>query len=173
MFIRTHNTEDTHSEAAYSDCGAYRYKLKRTWDSDGRTVNFIMLNPSVADEMHNDPTVARCEARARALGYGAFCVTNIFAWRDTDPQKMRKAKHPVGPENDETLISVAEWADNVIAAWGVHGAHRERGTEVARMLNGAGITLHHLGLTQQGHPRHPLYLPYSEQPRLWVSEARS
>ena len=168
MFIRIHNSETTHSEAAYSDCNRYRYRLKRTWDPDSPKVNFIMLNPSVADEIRNDPTVARCEARARALGYGAFCVTNIFAWRDTDPHKMRKTAHPVGPENDETLVSVADWADTVIAAWGVHGEHRDRGPQVADILNDTGIQLHHLGLTRHGHPKHPLYLSYAEQPRQWA-----
>jgi hypothetical protein len=33
---------------------------------------FIMLNPSTATEVQNDPTVERCERRARALGFGAF-----------------------------------------------------------------------------------------------------
>ncbi|MEY3307813.1 MAG: hypothetical protein RLZZ413_1851, partial [Pseudomonadota bacterium] len=40
---------------------------------------------STATEFQNDPTVERCERRARALGFGAFRVTNIFAFRATDP----------------------------------------------------------------------------------------
>jgi hypothetical protein len=168
MILRTHKTDTTTSQATYSDCEAYRYKLTRVWDGDSKRLNFIMLNPSVADEMKNDPTVARCESRARALGYGAFCVTNIFAWRDTDPHKMRSALAPVGPHNDEILISAATWADTVIAAWGVHGAHQDRGQKVAQMLNTSGIQLSHLGLTKQGHPKHPLYLPYKQQPRRWL-----
>ncbi|WP_300032622.1 DUF1643 domain-containing protein [uncultured Roseobacter sp.] len=167
MFVRIHNTEEIQSEAVYSDCGAYRYQLRRTWSPEGKKVNFIMLNPSVADEVRNDPTVARCEARARALGFGAFSVTNIFAWRDTDPAQLRKVGEPVGPDNDKTLLTVAGWADTVIAAWGVHGAHLDRGRTVVEMLRGAGIGLHHMGLTKQGHPRHPLYLPYTAQPELW------
>ncbi|WP_443069362.1 DUF1643 domain-containing protein, partial [Sulfitobacter sp. HI0129] len=59
-----------------------------------RRVMFVMLNPSKADEIANDPTVERCERRARALGFGAFRVTNIFAWRDTDPRAMRAAAAP-------------------------------------------------------------------------------
>ncbi len=65
---------------------------------------FVMLNPSKATEVQNDPTVERCERRARALGFGAFQVTNIFAWRDTDPFKMRKATDPIGPDNDGSLL---------------------------------------------------------------------
>ena len=167
MITRTHSRDGMFSEAVYSDCGAYRYSLSRTWDDDGPRVNFVMLNPSKADEIRNDPTVERCEQRARRLGFGAFEVTNIFAWRDTDPHAMRRATKPVGPENDAMLLTAATRADQVIAAWGVHGAHKDRGAAVARLLDTAGRPLHHLGLTKDGHPRHPLYLPYARQPQPW------
>lgn len=167
MQTRTHQNDHIRSEATYSDCGAYRYSLTRIWTDTGPRVTFVMLNPSKADEIRNDPTVARCERRARTLGFGAFQVTNIFAWRDTDPRAMRRAAHPVGLCNDDVLIEAAGWADHVIAAWGVHGAHRNRGPEVARLLHGSGCALYHLGLSKAGHPRHPLYLPYSAQPVVW------
>ena len=40
--------------------GDYRYLLWREWDSDRKTVSFIMLNPSRADAQINDPTITRC-----------------------------------------------------------------------------------------------------------------
>jgi hypothetical protein len=166
MLVKRHETESLTSEAVYSDCEAYRYRLTRKWGS-GRMVNFIMLNPSVADERHNDPTVERCERRARQMGFDGFDVTNIFAWRDTDPFAMRKAKAPEGPLNDGVLTDAARQSDQVIAAWGVHGAHRARGPQVARLMTSAGIALCHLGLTKDGHPRHPLYVPYTRTPELW------
>ena len=126
-----------------------------------------MLNPSKATEVQNDPTVERCERRARALGFGAFQVTNIFAWRDTDPFKMRKATDPIGPENDATILAGVGWADQVIAAWGTHGAHLERGTQMAAMLHATGKPIFTLGLSKHGHPKHPLYISYSQQPILW------
>lgn len=167
MLTRTHQSADSWSEAVYSACGAYRYSLRRIWQPEGRRVNFVMLNPSKADEIRNDPTVERCEQRARRLGFGGFQVTNIFAWRDTDPQAMRRADRPIGPENDVVLIQAARQADQVIAAWGVHGAHLARGTAVAKLLVDAGCDLFHLGLSKDGHPRHPLYLPYARQPERW------
>jgi hypothetical protein len=69
-----------------------------------------MLNPSTATEVQNDPTVERCERRARALGFGAFRVLNIFAWRATDPRDMRAAADPVGPENDAAILDSLPWA---------------------------------------------------------------
>lgn len=167
MITRTNDTGGTFSQADYSDCEAYRYSLKRIWNVDGARVNFVMLNPSKADEIKNDPTVERCEQRARRLSFGAFQVTNIFAWRDTDPMALRRAVEPIGPQNDEALLEAAAKADQVVAAWGVHGAHLSRGLDVERLLRDAGCDLYHLGLTKDGHPRHPLYLPYARQPQLW------
>ncbi len=168
MITRTHVKGDAPSTAVYSACEGYRYSLTRVWDEAGRRVNFVMLNPSTATEVQNDPTVERCERRARALGYGGFAVTNIFAWCDTDPAALKKATSPVGEDNDKALAKWANWADDVIAAWGVHGAHQSRGAAVHAALQQAGARILHLGLTKDGHPRHPLYVAYSQQPVLWI-----
>ena len=167
MITRTHVKGDAPSTAVYSPCERYRYSLTRIWDDTGRRVNFVMLNPSTATEVQNDPTVERCERRARALGYGSFAVTNIFAWRDTDPRALKRAEEPVGPENDAVILERADWADDVIAAWGAHGTHRDRGQAVQDLLRNHVDRLFHLGLTKAGLPRHPLYLPYSQTPMRW------
>jgi len=167
MIIRDHLKDDAQSTAVYSDCERYRYMLTRIWDPEGQKALFIMLNPSTATEVQNDPTVERCERRARALGFGAFRVTNIFAWRDTDPRKMRAAADPVGPENDVTIIESCQWADQIIAAWGTHGEHFGRGPDVASLLQQTERPIHHLGLTKAGHPKHPLYISYAQQPTVW------
>jgi len=167
MITRTHTKGDAPSTAVYSDCERYRYRLTRIWEPAGRKALFVMLNPSTATEVQNDPTVERCERRARALGFGAFQVTNIFAWRDTDPRKMRAAADPVGPENDRTILNGVDWADQVIAAWGTHGEHMNRGPAVEALLRGTGRDIHHLGLSKAGHPKHPLYIAYSQQPQIW------
>lgn len=167
MITRHHSDGSTESSATYSPCETYRYALTRTWASAGRKVMFVMLNPSKATEAHNDPTVGRCESRARALGFGAFRVTNLFALRETDPLKMRKHFEPNGPDNDAAIITGAAWADVTIAAWGVHGVHLDRNTAVMHLFSEHKCPLHVLGLTKAGHPRHPLYMPYSAQPVPW------
>ena len=171
MIRRSHTKGDAPSTAVYSDCEGYRYSLTRVWDPAGRRLLFVMLNPSTATEVQNDPTVERCERRARALGFGGFRVANIFAWRETDPRAMRRAADPVGPDNDAALIDGAAWADQVIAAWGAHGAHLDRGRQVEALLRATGRPLCHLGLTRDGHPRHPLYIAYSRQPEPWAPRA--
>ncbi|MEM9433727.1 MAG: DUF1643 domain-containing protein [Pseudomonadota bacterium] len=168
MITRDFLKDDAASTAVYSPCERYRYTLTRIWDANGPKIAFVMLNPSTATEMQNDPTVERCERRARSLGFGAFRVCNIFAWRDTDPFQMRKAHDPVGPANDAAILEAQTWSDVLLCAWGTHGAHRDRGPEVVELLRAANAPLHHLGLSKAGHPKHPLYISYAQQPELWT-----
>lgn len=167
MIVRRHEAAGIRSEAHYSECGTYRYLLSRDWGTGGRLL-FILLNPSTATEARNDPTVERCERRARALGFGGFAVANLFACRATHPRDLKRAAAPVGPDNDAVLVRAAEGAKMVLCGWGMHGAHLGRGPEVAAMLAGKGRFLHRLGLTRDGHPRHPLYVAYVQEAQLWV-----
>lgn len=140
--------------AHFSACRRYRYDLWRRW-ADGPYCMFIGLNPSTADESADDPTIRRCIGFARTWGYSALCMTNLFAFRATDPKVMKSEEFPIGGhENDIALRSLADGAGVVIAAWGVHGAHQDRASAVIKMIP----KLHCLGLSKDGHPRHPLYL---------------
>ncbi|WP_010138508.1 DUF1643 domain-containing protein [Oceanicola sp. S124] len=165
---------DAESAALYSPCLRYRYALSRTWDATAPRLLYIMLNPSTATEQQNDPTIERCERRARALGYGGFRACNLFAWRETSPALLKKAEAPVGPDNDAVLRSSLDWIGAgglVLCGWGVHGAHLGRGREVAQSLRASGAPLAHLGLTRDGAPRHPLYIAYATQPQPWGDPA--
>lgn len=168
VITREYQKGDAFSVAVYSDCESYRYLLAREWQPAAGRVLFVMLNPSTATEFQNDPTVERCERRARALGFGAFRVVNIFAYRATDPKVMRAVEDPVGAGNDAAIVESLDWADQVVCAWGGHGAYLGRGRLVAQLLRSKGKALFHLGLTRDGEPKHPLYIGYAEQPRLWV-----
>ena len=167
MITRSFQKGDAQSTAVYSDCEKYRYSLTRVWEPAGRKAFFVMLNPSTATEVQNDPTVERCGRRSRTLGFGAFRVANIFAWRDTDPRKMRAATDPVGPANDAVIAEGCAWADQVICAWGTHGEHLKRGAQVEALMRATNLPLYHLGLSKAGHPKHPLYIAYAVQPELW------
>jgi hypothetical protein len=139
MITRAFTKGDAESEAVYSDCENYRFLLTRTW-GDGPRALFIMLNPSTATEFQNDPTVERCERRARALGYGAFRVTNIFAWRATDPRDMRAAPDPVGAENDRDLRLGQSRGASGSGAQGRGAAARRRQAAASPWPDRAGTT---------------------------------
>ena len=153
--------------ATFSDCERYRYLLWRKW-GEGSICNFVMLNPSTADENANDPTVERCERRARQWGFDGVYVTNLFALRSTDPSGLRVHPEPTGqPENGIVILDTAKRSGLVICAWGNHGSYRGRDAEVKRFLQLAGIKLHALQISKTGQPGHPLYIPYSLQPQGW------
>lgn len=145
--------------AVFSRCGRYRYLLWRDASEQREMMAIAMLNPSKADHLADDPTIARCHARA--LGEGAsLLVWNLFALRETDPIRLKKRPHgrwgPIGSRNDDAIRLALTLAARTIAAWGVHGAHRKRDADVLRLCE--AVSLHCYGTTKSGLPRHPLYL---------------
>lgn len=164
--LRTHEADGIVSEALWSHCSTYRYRLTRRWAA-GPELLYIMLNPSKATEAQNDPTIERCQRRATALGYGAFTACNLFALCATDPKELKAHKEPIGPHTDAELLDAAARANAILCAWGVHGTHQNRHQTVANLLNAS--TLLCLGTTKEGHPRHPLYVSYSTKPSRWSS----
>lgn len=158
-------TSQRRTAAVFSPCRTYRYELSRIWDAATRPLCFIMLNPSTADETRNDPTVERCERRARGMKYGGLLVVNIFALRSTDPRALRGHPDPVGPGNDAAIYSAAERAGRVICAWGTHGRLGGRDWCVMTLLRDMGVIPYRLGAaTKDGSPRHPLYVGYDVRP---------
>ncbi|MBV1834722.1 DUF1643 domain-containing protein [Novacetimonas pomaceti] len=163
-------SDDVVSHAIYGGPGkCYRYTLTRTWDPARPAVMWLMMNPSVATEEGDDRTVAKCQRYARAWGYGSIFVGNTFAYRCTDQTRLMEVPDPVGPENDHYLLDMARRADMVVAAYGSprYPALRERGTQVVRMLQDAGIAVYVLRLSSRARrPEHPLYLPADLRPTL-------
>jgi hypothetical protein len=157
----------TPSGARFSSCRRWRTLLWRRWDEQRPVANFLMLNPSTADESVLDPTCTRARDFAQRWGYGALLVTNVFAWRATDPAEMRAAEDPVGRGNDAAILRAARAAALVVCAWGNHGAHLGRSAQVRQRLESAGIPLHVLRLNAGGEPAHPLYLPARLAPVPW------
>ena len=148
----------------------YRYSLFRRWGGGSRIALWIMLNPSTADHLTDDPTIRRCIGFSKRWGYDALSVVNLFPLRATRPQQLQMAKGDArgGPENDIAICDEAEHAALIVAAWGAHGSLWDRDVEVRRLLRAQGRTVHHIGLTQGGQPRHPLYLPGDVAPVIWL-----
>lgn len=169
----------TESGAVFSPCRRWRTLLWRRWDASRPVANFIMLNPSTADELKLDPSCTRARVYAEQWGYGTLVVTNIFSFRDTSPEKMKTAKDPVGPGNNSAIVEAARDADLVVCAWGNHGLFLERSDFVLKLLRKARIRLHALRVTGLGEPAHPLYLPGNLKPycfrprRLTISRSSS
>ena len=155
------------SGAAFSRCRRWRYLLWRRWDARRPVANFLMLNPSTADEVQLDPSCTRARNYAECWGFGGVLVTNIFGWRATDPEQMKAARDPVGRGNDAAILRAARDAGVVVCAWGNHGAHLGRAEKVVKQLRSAGVRLHFLKINGSGQPAHPLYLPGNLDPLRW------
>lgn len=165
--------------ADVSECGRYRYRLWRRW-GDGPVLTFVMLNPSIADGLLDDPTIRRCVSFAARDGFEGIEVVNLFAQRATVPDVLVDVNDPVGPRNLEVVADVLDVADAVVVAWGavaleVIGERRRRGGEFDprltfrdRLRGGDGPAIECLGLTKDGHPRHPLYVKGDAPRRPWT-----
>jgi hypothetical protein len=129
-------------------------------------VMFIGVNPSTADEKDDDATIRRCVGFTRQWGYSRLIMTNLFGFCATDPSDMKAAEDPVGDRNDEFLLEHAKESTLIIAAWGIHGEYKGRDRQVYDLMK--DHKLHHLGLTKEGHPCHPLYLPRTVAPLRFI-----
>jgi hypothetical protein len=157
-------------DAVISECQSYRYLLVREWLPGQPSINWIMLNPSTADARRDDATIRRCLQFSRAWGYGRMVVTNLFAFRATDPEALKMDADPVGPDNDEFLLATAAAAKTVVLGWGTHGEYRARGAEVCQLLK--DFPLKCLGVTNGGFPRHPLFMKSDTQLEPYLGRAR-
>jgi len=158
-------------DAEFAEDRIYRYSLRRVWKPENGLVNFILLNPSTADEMSDDPTIRRCIGYCDSWGYGGLIVTNLFAVRATNPEAIKTIHNPVGPENDYHLVKHAQKCNRVVCAWGNHGVYRGRDRIVVDLLfDQFRIILSYLELTRSGQPKHLLYLKASLAPRVWIPQ---
>lgn len=148
-------------EALISKDGRYRYWLTRSW-GQGDRLCFVMLNPSTADADYDDPTIRRCIGFAKREDYDGINVVNLFAFRATDPGDLRRASRfgmdITGPENDKWINEAFPFG-HVVFGWGSNARHWPLRTEaVAGMVEGPMC----LGVTKDGHPRHPLMVRADE-----------
>lgn len=153
------------------DAERYRYRLTRHLQPKGglsstpMTCLFVMLNPSTADEKHDDPTIRRCKAFALAWSCDQLEVVNLFALRATDPSELVRQPSPIGPDNDRHIAEACAVAGIVVCAWGNGKSGRlarmvdERSRWVLGIIRDHGHSPMRIGPpTKDGHPRHPLYL---------------
>lgn len=149
--------------AVFSACGRYRYSLTREWGSGGR-VAYVLLNCSTATAELDDPTIRRCIGFAKSWGFGSLEITNLFAFRATDPRVMKRQDEPVGPDNDGWIRVAARRANLTVCAWGTRGRFRDRDLAVLRLLKDTNVVTYAIRVTDGGDPSHPLYLPAALKP---------
>ncbi len=152
------------SSASFSKCREYRWKLTRFINHSKKELIFIGLNPSIANENDDDPTLRRLVDFANLWGYGSLTVLNLFAKISKSPELLKSCKDPVGSKNDfEINKNIAYWSTTNLCdlwlGWGVNGKIMTRNNEVLNKIKKkSSRTPYIIGLTKDGHPRHPLYI---------------
>ncbi|MEM8504825.1 MAG: DUF1643 domain-containing protein [Cyanobacteria bacterium P01_D01_bin.1] len=151
--------------AVFDQTGQYRYRLGRRWQAEGKSVAFVMLNPSRADANRDDPTLRACMQFACCWEYAALSVVNLFGYRTPYPQALKQVADPIGHDNDRYLLQAVEAADRVVLAWGNWGGLVGRDRAILTLLAPYQSKLTYLQLNRSGQPRHPLYIKRSVLPQ--------
>lgn len=154
--------------AVISDCGTYRYWLERWWAYGLAPMVFVMCNPSTADAYEDDATIRRCMGFARAHRLGGIIVVNALAYRATAPDDLPPLAEARGPQNARYLEKAATCGHPVFA-WGVPLKGYEDAYRDA-YFSWWTYRRYCLGVTKDGHPRHPLRLPKSTHIQPWSSK---
>lgn len=167
--------------AEISECGCYRWWLRRSWTLrndlfehvQGKGVCcFVMLNPSVADGLQDDPTIRRCINFAFGWGFDVLSVRNLFPWRATDPRELFKAETVTGGARGDSELLAACTADMLVVAWGANVPFdRDKRALAIFQDHFPAVPLYCLGTTKHGHPRHPLYVRADTEPRIYRQPA--
>ena len=163
-------------DACLSECGKYRYVLWRRFQaSDGldpdclNPVVFIMLNPSKADNKKNDPTMERVERITEDWGHNSVLVCNLFAYIESNSEKLFKVNDPFGPDNEKAIDWTINFARRfpkntstelkVVCAWGTKGCRPDCRKIIDEFIDKfkekRDTELWCLGRNRDGSPRHP------------------
>lgn len=155
----------------------HRYVLRRNWLGEGGTVNFIMLNPSTADDVFNDATIRRCIGFAKRWGFSGLVVTNLFAYRATQPDDLRAIldtsggfRLAIGDDNTAHIDREAKDSAAIVCAWGDNcDVLPHRDLDIIQMLRFHRDLLC-IRRTAKGNPAHPVRERYTDAPKLFYSK---
>lgn len=144
-------TEYLEKGAEFSECGKYRYVLRRIWDTNLPFVMCVGLNPSTANSDDDDRTIRNlCDLLSKS-GYGGLFMMNLFALISSEPNDLRACPDPL-KDNDIWIHSIASRCDDIIFCWGSFKQAEYRAKKLISLFPKALC----LGKTSNGKPIHPL-----------------
>ena len=158
----------------FSECGSYRWILKRELSRGKKTLVFIGLNPSKANSVNNDKTLIRIINFCYKWNYKEIYIINLFGLISKSPTQLSKSIDPIGQNNNLITLKVLEfWSKDINCdlwlGWGDKGTLYGRDRLVVKLIenlsnlqsseNNHCKRVLSLGPTKKGNPRHPLYMP--------------
>ncbi len=161
------------SMAEFSEDRLYRYSLTRVIDQvNMRPLVIAGLNPSVANEVKDDPTITREIDFATRWGCGYLYKVNAYGWVETKPklmfaEKRKNSRDIVGPDNDDHIrraVEVCKASNGIfLVAWGKH-IEPYRQMVLAELIGDIAMCIKK---NLDGTPIHPLYQPAISVPVPW------
>jgi hypothetical protein len=136
--------------ARFSNDKKHRYKLSRHWDLNKPQILYIMLNPSIGNEIIDDPTIRRLLSFTKKFDYGGFFVGNLFTYITPNPKTL-DTSIGLTNKNLNVLTNLVSKADEVVYAW---GNSIEEPNEFKKFISNPMCFDKNLN----GTPKHPLYL---------------
>ena len=133
-----------------------RYQLARIWGA-GPMATVIALNPSTADDHHDDPTNRRLIALLAAHEFEGYWLVNLLPDAQTDPRNIQWKNRRLSHRNRAAIEAAVQASERVVLAWGALGSRLAFRRQIIEMVGEAWC----FGLTHTGEPKHPLYLPRS------------
>ena len=128
-----------------------RFSLSRIWDQKKPKLLYIMLNPSIADDKRDDPTIKRLIFFTKKFRYGGFYVANLFTQITPYPKELNMDN--LSKKNNLKIINdLIKKSDSIVYAWG------NLVSEPRDLLEIIDSPLC-FGKNLNGTPKHPLYLP--------------
>ena len=137
--------------ARFSNDKKHRYKLSRHWDLNKPQILYIMLNPSIGNEIIDDPTIRRLLSFTKKFDSGGFFVGNLFTYITPNPKTL-DTSIGLTNKNLNVLTNLVSKADVVVYAW---GNSIEEPNEFKKFISNPMCFDKNLN----GTPKHPLYLP--------------
>lgn len=157
-------------DAFVTPCGRFRTWLTRRWAHGGKTLLWVMLNPSTADADNDDQTLLKCVAISQHNGFNALCVVNLYDYRATEIRELKKAGYPRSAAWLATIRQKLLESDSTVVAWGASAVPYHAAYMIQYLSDFRPV--YRVALTKSGQPGHPLYLPTKTALVLHGSETR-
>ncbi|WAC72109.1 DUF1643 domain-containing protein [Roseateles sp. SL47] len=157
--------------AIISPCGLFRFELEREVQEHGIVAALFGVNPSTADATTNDHTIRKDLGFARVHGWSRIIKGNVFPFRATDVNELRRVADHRLEENAEHLRAIAAKADILVPCWGrrtkLPKELRPQLAVTLELLRATGKPIFTFGFTACGEPVHPLMLGYDTPLTAW------
>lgn len=142
--------------AEFSECGKYRYLLKRVWNDQDPFALCIGLNPSRANHERNDTTINILTDTLRWHEYGGFYMANLYALITPHPKELFSVPDAI-KDNDKWIDLAAGQVRDIIFCWGAFKGIEYRAKKMKERFPKALC----FGRSANGSPWHPRALPYA------------